>query len=345
MSSTAEALERIRAVDSAGQLDDVLALPDHLADALWRVESARLERFECSGIVVCGMGGSAIGADLAKAAVGDRLTRPLLTVRGYDPPSSLPADHAFLCSSYSGNTEETLACYAAAEALGARRFAATTGGELADAARRDGVPVIGIPSGLQPRAAVGYMFTAAVEIAALGGACDGLHTEIDTAAARLAENRDALVRRSAEVAGQLEGTIPVVFGAELTAPVAVRWKTQINENAKAPAYAQELPEADHNEIVAWSKAGPAPLSAVFLTDCDQHPRLRARFAVTADLMAPAASAVVSIETEGATPTERLLRAVMLGDLVSLQLAAQRGVDPTPVDVITALKSELAKLDG
>ena len=114
-----------------------------------------------SGLVVCGMGGSAIGADLARAAIGDGLTRPLLTVRGYEPPTGIPADHAFLCSSYSGGTEETLACYAAAEALGARRIVASTGGALAEMARADGVPVIGIPSGFQPRAAVGYTFTVA----------------------------------------------------------------------------------------------------------------------------------------------------------------------------------------
>jgi glucose/mannose-6-phosphate isomerase len=340
---SADPLEAIRAVDASNQLGDVLALPDHLADALWRVESARIDAFECSGLVVCGMGGSAIGGDLARAAIGDRLTRPLITVRGYDPPTCLPADHAFLCTSYSGSTEETLACYSAAEALGARRFVATTGGQIADAARTDKVPVIGIPSGMQPRAAVGYMFTISLEIAALGGASPGLRTEIDGAAAHLVEARDELAARSAEIAEQLDGTIPVIFGAELTVPVARRWKTQINENAKVPSFAVELPEADHNEIVGWGEGSPAPLSAVLLTDCDQHPRLRSRFQITGDLLSDAAAAVVSVETSGRTPTERLLSAVMLGDLVSLQLAARRGVDPTPVEVITRLKGELAKL--
>ncbi|MDX6637625.1 MAG: glucose/mannose-6-phosphate isomerase, partial [Solirubrobacterales bacterium] len=111
MSAGTDPLAAIREVDSAGQLDDVLALPDQLGDALWRVESARIDPFESAGLVVCGMGGSAIGADLARAAIGDRLTRPLLSVRAYEPPVWITPDHAFLCSSYSGNTEETLACY------------------------------------------------------------------------------------------------------------------------------------------------------------------------------------------------------------------------------------------
>ena len=133
-------------------LDDVLAIPDHLRDALWRVESARLAPSESAGLLVCGMGGSAIGGDLAAAALGDRLTGPLLTVRGYELPSWATAEWTVLCSSYSGETEETLACFAAAEALGARRVVASTGGALVEAARAAGDPVIGLP-GLLPRRA------------------------------------------------------------------------------------------------------------------------------------------------------------------------------------------------
>ena len=192
-----------------------------------------------------------------------------------------------LCSSYSGDTEETIACYEAAEALGARRIVATTGGELAAAARRDGVPVIGLPAGLQPRAAVGYLFTVAAEVAALVGAAPGIRTEIDSSAAHLREASDALAELAAELAERLEGSIPVIYGADLTVPVAVRWKTQINENAKLPAFAAELPEADHNEIAGWEGAGEAGrLSAVFLEDRDQHPRVRQRFELTAKLVEP-----------------------------------------------------------
>jgi glucose/mannose-6-phosphate isomerase len=344
VSAGTDPLAAIREVDSAGQLDDVLALPDQLGDALWRVESARIDPFESAGLVVCGMGGSAIGADLARAAIGDRLTRPLLSVRAYEPPVWITPDHAFLCSSYSGNTEETLACYAAAAALGARRVVATTGGALAASARADKVPVVGIPAGLQPRAAVGYMFTIAAEVAAATGAAGAIRTEIDAAAAHLAAGRERLAAQSVELAAALEGAIPVVFGADLTVPAAARWKCQVNENAKWPAVAVELPEADHNEIVGWAAGAPGPLAAVFLTDRDQHPRLRRRFELTARLIEPGANAVVQVETEGESRVERLLWAVMLGDLVSLQLAARRGIDPTPVDVLDRFKAELASSD-
>ncbi len=328
--------------DRSNLLDDVLALPDHLSDALWRVESARIEPFDApGGLVVCGMGGSAIGGDLAAVAFGNRLSRPLTTERGYELPFAMLPDRAVLCSSYSGDTEETIACYEAAEALGARRIVATTGGRLAKAARADDVPVIGLPAGLQPRAAVGYLFTVAAEVAALTGAAPGIRTEIDSAGAHLREVAPALVERAEELAAQLTGSVPVIYGADLTVPVALRWKTQVNENAKLPAFTASLPEADHNEIEGWDGAAEAGrMSAIFLEDRDQHPRVRQRFDVTAAMVEPAAHHVARIETEGESRTERLLWAVMLGDLLSLQFAAARGVDPSKIEYIDRLKEEL-----
>jgi glucose/mannose-6-phosphate isomerase len=324
-------------------LEAIRMLPDHLRDALWRVESARLEPVESSGLVVCGMGGSAIGGDLAAAALGPRLGKQLNVVRGYALPVWTPTDRTVLCSSYSGDTEETVACYAAAEALGANRVVATTGGTLGESARRDGVPVIGLPAGLQPRAAVGYMFTVAAEAAALYAGSDSIRTEIDASAAHLEAQRDALAQRAAAIAVAIDGTVPVVYGGGLTAPVSYRWKTQINENAKLPAFSKEFPEVDHNEIAGWEGAGDgARLSCVMLTDPDQHPRERRRFELTAELIAPHAAHVETIETEGETRTARLLWSVMLGDLVSVELAALRGVDPMPVVLIERLKDELGR---
>jgi len=320
-------------------LDDILAIPDHLRDALWRVESARLEPREAAGLMVCGMGGSAIGGDLAAAALGDRLTRPLLTVRGYALPSWPTPEWAVLCSSYSGNTEETLACFAAAEALGARRLVASTGGTLADGARGSGVPVIGLPGILPaPRTAVAYMLVCAVEVAAVVGVAPRIHTEIDAAAAFLEQESDRLQKRAEEIVTRLGETIAVVTGADLTAPVARRWKTQINENAELPAFFSELPEADHNELCGWAGG---KFSTVMLEDCDQHPRERRRFELTAELIESSGAEAVRIETVGETRTARLLWATMLGDLVSLRIAEARGVDPLPVAAIEDLKVALA----
>jgi glucose/mannose-6-phosphate isomerase len=330
------------ALDSE-QYAAVRAMPDHLRDALWRIESARLHPVEAEAAIVCGMGGSAIGSELAAAALGDTLTKPLIAVRGYELPAWAPARSAVLCSSYSGNTEETLACYAAAEALDAQRLVATTGGDLAEAARRDGVPVIGFPAGLQPRAAVGYMFCIAAELAALALAAPRIHSEIDAAAVRLEERRDAIESRAAELAAELGAATPVISGSDLTAPVAYRWKCELNENAKIPAFSSILPEANHNELAGWEGADErGPFAWIALEDSDQHPRERQRIELTAELIGPHASAVLAVQAEGKTRTGRLLELVMLGDLLSLHVAARRGVEARPVEVIENLKARLGR---
>jgi glucose/mannose-6-phosphate isomerase len=323
-------------------LDDVLAIPDHLRDALWRVESARLQPADAAGLLVCGMGGSAIGGDLAAAALGERCTRPLMTVRGYELPSWVTPEWTVLCSSYSGATEETVACFAAAEALGARRVVASTGGQLTRLAREAGVPVVGLPGVLTaPRAAVAYMFVIAAEVAALAGVAPGLRTEIDGAGAHLERAREALRQRAAEIAAKLDQTAPIIYGADATVAAAYRWKTQINENSKLMSFAGELPEADHNEVVGWAGRGAsAGFSAVFLVDADQHPRERRRIEVTAELIEDAGGTAIQVESEGDSRTARLLWTVMLGDLVSLELAEARGTDPAPIEAIDRLKDRL-----
>jgi len=345
------ALDRtaVAAVDAGGLIDDVLDLPNQLRDALWRVESAAIEPLDCSGgLIVAGMGGSAIGAGLAAAALGDRASRPILCSRDYGLPAWTTPDTTVLCASYSGETEETLAAFDAATALGARRVVATTGGSLAEAARAEGVPVIPMPAALQPRAAVAYMLVAALETAALCGAGESLRAELDVAAAH-AEDLVAVWRPEGPedslpktLARGLAGCVPTIVGAGLTKPVAYRWKTQLNENAKVPCFFAELPEIDHNEIVGWDGAAElGSFAAVFLDDRDLHPRVRERLVLTREAIAPNAVATHVVESRGETRTERVLSLVLLGDLLSLYVAVLRGVDPSPIEAIERLKGALA----
>jgi glucose/mannose-6-phosphate isomerase len=342
--------EAIARFDSQRLLDDILAMPAHLGDALWRVESAGLEAHDSpGGLVVAGMGGSAIGGLLARAALGDQASRPILAARGYGLPPWTTPDTTVLCASYSGATEETLACYESAGALGAHRVVVTSGGRLAEQAREDGVALIPIPGGFQPRAAIAYLLVAALEVAALCGAGPRLAAEIDVAAGHL----DTLARDWGPDAGEdslakslavsLHGTVPLIAGAGLTIPLAYRWKTQINENAKAPAFWGELPELDHNEIAGWDGAAAlAPFSAIFLDDCDSHPRLRERIELTRRRVAPSARFTAVVSTRGETALERVCSLVLLGDLVSFYLAILAGVDPTTVEALVELKQALAE---
>ena len=254
-----------------------------------------------------------------------------------------------LCSSYSGNTEETLSAYDDALERGAPRLVATTGGALAERARRDRVPVIPLPGGFQPRAAVGYGLVSALEAAALAGAGPSLRDEIE-AAATLAEALAAEWGPRGDEDGEakalaraLHGTVPVITGAELTAPVAYRWKCQVNENAGLPAFSSALPEADHNEVVGWPGAdGLGPFSAVFLEDPGAHPRNALRSELTAVEAQAGASVVERVSARGGTRLERLVSLVLLGDLVSLYLAVLAGTDPVDIAPIDRIKAGLAK---
>jgi glucose/mannose-6-phosphate isomerase len=272
--------------------------------------------------------------------------RPLALAMGYDIPSWIGEETLVLCSSYSGSTEETVATYDAARAAGAPRIAATTGGPLAERAREDGVPVVPLPGGFQPRAAVGYSLVIALEAAALCGAAPSLREEVGAAAALAGELAREWGPEGAEdgdakrLARALHGAIPVITGAGLTASVAYRWKTQINENAKLPAFFSKLPEQNHNEIVGWAGADQR-LAAVFLEDPQGDERAARRIEVTAELAAEGASVVERVTARGESRLERLVSLVLLGDLVSLYLAVLRGVDPVHIGAIDTLKERLA----
>ena len=321
-------------------IEDVLGQPHQLADALWRVEAAGIPRRErAGGLVVCGMGGSAIGGDLAAAAIGARATRPVRTVRGYSPEPWLTPDTLVLCASYSGRTEETLACFDAAGRVGAARVVLTTGGPLAARAREEEVPVIGVPSGMQPRASVVYMTVGALECAALTGAAPPLREEIEAARPTLEEL--AADDEPDEIASALKDTLPVVHGAEITSAPARRWKSQLNENSKVAAFSSELPEANHNEIEGWQWGHDhAPLSAVFLTAPGQHPRVERRIDLTASLLVGQGVRVVRAGARGESGVAQVLSLVMLGDLVSVRLAALSGTPPEPVVYIEGFKDAL-----
>jgi glucose/mannose-6-phosphate isomerase len=340
----------VAAIDSTGQAGEIVGLAGHLRDALWRVDSARIAPLDArGGLVVAGMGGSAVGGRLAAGALGSRLRRPLVVADDYELPGWAGPDTLVLCSSYSGGTEETLAAYDAAVERGAQRVVATTGGALGERAMRDGVPVIPLPAGFQPRAAVGYSLVAALEAAAACGAAPSLRAEVEAAAVladRLAAEWGPDGAEDGEakaIARRLHGTVPVVAGAELATAAAYRWKCQINENAGLPAFASALPELDHNEVVGWPAARDlGPFAAVFLEDPGAHPRNALRVELTAEQAAAGAAVVERVAARGETRTERLVSLVLLGDLVSLYLAVLRGEDPVAIPPIDALKAALAE---
>lgn len=332
--------EAIAAADPSGMLGDVLAQPHQYEDALWRTESAGIRKREFTrGVVICGMGGSAIGADLAAAAIGLRAQAPITTIRGYELPDWVGDQTLVVCASYSGNTEETLHCFEDAGEKGAPRVVVTTGGKLAEAARSAGdVPVIGVPSGMQPRAAVVYGTVTSLVCAELAGAAPSLRSEIDESAAVARQMLDDH-EEAKQIAQAIGDRIPVVYGGPTSVAPARRWRGQFNENSKRPAFYGDLPEAHHNEVVGWHHAEDA-LIALILETTEEHARMAKRIDVTEEVLKAAGMASMRVRARGESALAQVMSLVMLGDLASVYLAVLRGIDPTPVEEIEGLKARL-----
>jgi glucose/mannose-6-phosphate isomerase len=301
------------------------------------------------GVVICGMGGSAIGADVIRTALPD-LTVPYEAVRGYEPPSWLSRRTLVVPVSYSGGTEETLSCVSAASQIGNRPVCIAGGGSLASLASERGWLRVPLPVGLQPRAAVGYLTTAIAAVLARAGLAPHMEEQVKEAAELLREQAAELSPVVPEqyniakvLARRLFGRLAVVYGFGTTAPAARRWKTQLNENAKMPAVFSELPELDHNEIVGW-EGDPelvARLYVVALDDPLGDERIRRRLQPTLERVRQRAGGVDVVAARGESPLARCLTAAYVGDWVSLYVALLSGIDPTPVAAIEQLKRTLA----
>ena len=334
----------------------VRAFPDHLDVGWRRGEATRdfgLHADDVDGIVVCGMGGSAIGGDLVRTLVEPSSPVPFLVNRGYTLPGWVGRKTLVVASSYSGGTEETLSAFEEARERGAHVVAVTSGGELA--ARADAGRTIEIPGGLQPRAALGYSlgvllrFAGALGLAEIAG-MDGVLADARQRAARYDRDGDGSREAGAANAARglsahFEDALPVVYtGVGLLEAVGMRWQTQINENAKHPAVGNVFPELDHNEIMGFER-GPEEvlerMQVVVLRDRDDHPQVQKRFDATRDLVEGSVGGWHEFETDGDSRLSRMLSLVQLGDWASFWLAIRKGVDPTPVETIQQLKKTLA----
>ena len=304
-------------------------------------------------VAVCGMGGSGIAGNLVLGAYRDRLLRPMTVVRDYYLPGWIGENTLVILSSYSGDTEETLTCASQALERNALCVAVTSGGKLASFYAAEGVPVIALPPGLPaPRAALLRLLAPVVVLLDRVGAVPPLGSDLQEARETIASSVAALrpeVPEAANPAKQLArallGSVPMIWGAELTAAVAYRWRCQFDENSKLPASSAELPELNHNDIVGLSGT-PAPLSELtrllMLRDPRNHRQVERRFDLTREIVEPHVDSALSITAEGQAPLARMLDLVMLGDYASLYLALLRGLDPGPIEPIQRLKARLAE---
>ena len=343
--------EILRAGDPRHMLDAIASLGTQLRDGFvaGRSTPALPSAEGVRAVVVCGMGGSGISGDVVRAAFRDHLPVPVVVVKGYALPAFCDGDTLVFASSFSGNTEETVAAYTQAVARGCRVVAAASGGELAALAEGDDVPFVPIPDVVSmPRAAIGWLAAAPIGVLAAVGLLLGVDEEIHSAAATLDGLADGLgPDRPAEsndakaLARWIGDRLPVIWGTEgVGEAAALRWKTQFNENAKVPAFCSVLPELDHNDVEGWHEGSGGRFAVIVLRHSGEPARTEARVRATIDALGGSGLDVRDVHAPTGPPLAALFGLIALGDFTSTYAALARGIDPSPVPVLTALKRRL-----
>jgi len=338
-------------IDPQNMLGAVRELPTQLSTGWERARRFRLPDAyrHPKGVAIVGMGGSAIAADLIGAIASRRLTVPLVVVRDYALPAWVGPETLVIGSSFSGNTEETLAAWDAARARGALRLAITSGGALLERARAEGTPIVPLPGRGQPRAALGHSVTRILGVLWAAGLVDDPGPSLATATtlmralvASAGEGTDPAVSPSA-LAERLVGRIPLIWASDDMAPVAGRWRAQLNENAKVFAASASIPEASHNAIEGFGAPAEALalLYVIVLTGDAVDERIERRIAAMVGLLDRAGIARTVLRAPGGGRLAESLWLVQYGDLVSVYLAYRYGIDPSAIPAIERLKADLA----
>lgn len=342
-----------RRLDPSGMRDRIRELPNECLKAWQQALAFDMPRGYAGldGVVVLGMGGSAIGGDLLSSLCALEAKAPPVSVcRDYDLPLSVNERTLVIASSYSGMTEETLSAFEQAVATRARKLVLTTGGELKRLAERNGVPVFTIGYAAQPRAALAYSFLPLLGICQKLGLVSDKSADVAAMARVLGELQRTiddgcpLSRNPAkQLAVRLSGHVAVVYGAGFLSPVAERWKTQINENGKTWAFYELYSELNHNAVVGYEF--PADLAerffVVMLRSPLLHPRTLIRYKLTAEIASQAKISHETLDAQGENALAQMMSLVLFGDWVSYYLAILNETDPTPVKVIESLKKRLA----
>ena len=336
--------------DFPGKMRDSLRLGEEFTlspDLL----SATPDRFK--NIVVLGMGGSAIGGDLLSGYLADELSIPFLVIRGYDVPKFVGEDSLVFAVSYSGNTEETISALKKSLEAKAKVIALTSGGKFAELSKDKNFPFIKVPAGIQPRAAIPYLFFPMLKVLERMGLIKERNQEIKEALDILHglckeySSKSPLKSNLAKkVALNLYQYLPLVYGSEgLLEAVAMRWKTQINENSKWPCFWNVFSELDHNEIVGYEIENNINrlVKIIYLKDKEGSLRINQRREITQKIISNKVAEFITCQSSGKGKLARMFSLIYLGDMVSYYLAILNQVDPSPVACIENLKKELARL--
>jgi glucose/mannose-6-phosphate isomerase len=340
-------------LDTLGMWDATAALPEQIGEALVNgrhvLESARLPAgHDINSVALFGMGASATATRAAAAYGAPRASVPIWVGDGYEVPAFVGPRTLVLVVSYSGDTEETLAAATAAHERGAAVAAVSGPGTLERWAGSVGLPHFALPGGLPAsRTALGAATVSLLLALGQAGVVPDVVPSLTAARPALARRRDALVAHdgeAAEVARRIGRTIPLMYGSSgLCAVAAERWKTQVNENAKTPAFFAVLPELSHNEVAGWGQHGDVTrqvLTLITLRHPAEHPQVARRFSLVVEALDEVMAAVIPVWAEGDGDLSRFFDLALFGDLVSLHLSGREGIDPGPEPAVADVESGL-----
>jgi len=350
-------LEKIKKLDRQGMLEVEENFYRQLEDSKKIAESVDLNRIKLkrfSGIAILGMGGSGFAGDIIKSLVKDEIDMPVEIVKSYDLPSFVKNDWLVIPVSYSGNTEETIAAARQALKKGCTLLCVTTDGEIEKIAQENNQVVIKVPSGFQPRGASGYLFFSTYLVLGRMGIININAGDVKEAL-DLVKNKVSQYAReikteenyAKQIAFGIGNKLPVIYGTSgILSAVAFRWKCEFNENSKFPSFWSEFPELNHNETVGWENLKELTSNFVLIVfkDSDATAKIKTRIDTTVKIIKNNLSKIIEISVEGRSKLAKALALMYLGDIASVYLALLNETDPTPVDKISVLKSELAKLD-
>ncbi len=338
-------------VDSLDMWGATAGLPEQVVAAVSAARGLTLPRRErVENVVVLGMGGSGIAGDVLVATAAPFMPVPVTVVKNYEPPDYVGTGSLVFAMSFSGNTEETLEAATGAYEAGASLIVVAGGGALARLADDWKVPVVAVPRDIpQPRAALGAMAIPPLVLLEEIGLFPGAVQWVDQAVDQLRTRRDELLRPgnpAEEVARLIGRTIPLVHSSgDLGMAAALRWKAQINENAKSPAFFNVYPELCHNELAGWGQHGDATRQLITLVNLRhdaEHPQVSRRFELVTEWLREVVADVVEVRAAGEGDLAQLLDLAMIGDFVSLHLAGREGIDPGPIPVLDEIKLRLGQ---
>jgi glucose/mannose-6-phosphate isomerase len=324
----------------------VEAFPQHLEEALQIGRAAQLNipSKKFSNIVISGLGGSGIGGKIVSQVVAESCATPIACFSDYALPAYVSADTLVIISSYSGDTEETVAAYHEARAKGAEVACITSGGKIAQLAKDSGLNLILIPGGKPPRAMFGYSAIQQFFVLAAYGFIDrSFETEVDRSIALLRSEIAGIRSASAETAKAIVSRIPVLYSEAQYEGVAIRWRQQINENSKMLCWHHVFPEMNHNELVGWT-GGDNRVAVLLLRNEDDHRRSQVRMELCKKLMGEKCDTIIELWSKGTSRIQRSLYLIHLGDWLSIDLAELRNEDAVAIPAIIYLKGELAKVN-